>query len=105
MSNQIRDFDGNPILYTCRTDRFETDIGRGMAHGSSSNVRGSVFAAPLDEYNGHSLWLEHVKGKDEDGDLYWLMRYRNGIPETAGSAVFWKKNIQKMIELLIKLMP
>lgn len=103
--HRVLDSGGNPMDFTCRNARFQTDMTKGKPHGSISDTRGSVFEDPLIEHGGYSLWLEHVAAKDEEGDIYWLMWYKGGIPTIPMSGVFWKKDLQEMVKQLAGFVP
>lgn len=59
--------------FTCGNSRYHTDTEAGLPHGEGQ-AGGSVFAEPLLETNGYTLWLEYVRAKD-GAKVFWLMWY------------------------------
>lgn len=82
--------------YTCRNARFQTDVKRGKPHGASPAC-GSVFAAPLVDNGGYSLWLEYVEDHKNSGSMFWLMWYDGqGSPTIPASGVFDDDQLRAM---------
>lgn len=97
---------GRPIPFTCQNYGFETNIEKGEPHRPNSNVRGSVFAEPLIDHDGYSLWIEHVRERQAGGECYWLMWYDNeGIPTIPLSGVFDRGDLESMVARLARLVP
>ena len=83
---------GRRLDFTCQNRGYRTAIRKGHPHGEPGTAGGSVFPDLL-EGNGdpYSLWLEYVvpvSGLDSGEDMFWLMWYNNGRPESVNSAVF-----------------
>ena len=89
--------------FTCRNQRFQTDIITGFAH-SDSTVLGSALPGPLAESEGFTLWLEHVIDtrfpENNQKGLFWLMWYQDGIPIIPMSGVLTADDIRRMTSLL-----
>lgn len=61
-----------------------------------------MLRSPLLDDGEYSLWLEHVREKRSgEPGLFWLMWYRNGIPEIPGSSVFHERDIGELAKDLI----
>jgi hypothetical protein len=96
---------GQRLGYTCANKRFRTNISRGQEHGQHSATRGNVFDRPLAEYNGYSLWLEHVVN-DTGNEYYWLMWYdSNGVPTIPLSSILSRDDIANMQALFASFIP
>ncbi|MHB1959443.1 MAG: hypothetical protein ACYCO5_10480 [Acidobacteriaceae bacterium] len=94
--------DRGPVSYTCENWRYRTDTTAGFPHGRR-RARGSVLSDPLLMDGQYSLWLEHVMNKENgDRDLFWLIWYKDGIPEITGSGVFHREDIKRLAQGLIE---
>ena len=96
--------DGIPLDYTCENLRFKTNIDIGKPHGGN-HVCGSVFNTALIDRTPHSLWLEHVLDKNDDGEWYWLMWYEDGKPSLPASAVLTREDLNRMLALIATFVP
>lgn len=86
------------VPFSCENRRYRTNISKGESHSPLSQTRGSVFAAPLIQHDGYSLWLEHVEERETGTELYWLMWYGpEGIPTIPMSGVFDRAELSGML--------
>ena len=92
------------MAWECQNDRYKTATGLGHPHGTG-NPGGSVFPEPISGTPGKTstLWLEYAEPLDEEGDpVFWLMWYsRGGKPALPGSAVFDRRDFERMVGLFI----
>jgi len=97
---------GNPVEFSCRNKRFQTNIDRGFAH-RPSQTRGSAIPDPLVENNGWTLWLEYVsEPEDPAATWFWLMWYNSdGVPTIPLSGVFDRGHLANMIRQLVEQEP
>lgn len=90
-----------PLPFTCENEGYKTNVEKGEHHGQSCYPRGSVFLTPLINYNGYTLWLEHVIEKATQYHAYWLMWYKpDGVPSIPASSIFGKDELRQMISRL-----
>lgn len=85
--------------FTCRNRRFQTDINNlsSYPHGQG-HALGSVFAEPLVNNGGYTLWLEHVEDYKRGDKMFWLMWYNvKGVPTIPASGVFDRIDVRKMV--------
>jgi len=92
---------GKPLDYTCTNWGYTTNTKKGYRHGLA-RARGSVLKEPLIRHSGYSLWLEHVIDKRSGTSQYWLMWYKDGVPQITGSGVFDKRGIKRIIQALVE---
>ncbi len=104
--DRLTDPNGNPIPFTCRNRRYQTDIHRGHPHGNAGQARGSVLPTPLIAAGGYTLWLEHVLEPASDDRVYWLMWYDHaGTPTIPLSSVFGRGELSEMLARLADFVP
>ena len=104
--NRLNDANGNPIPFTCRNRRFQTDISMGNPHGTAGQAPGNVLSAPLITSNGYTLWLEHVLQPSTAAREYWLMWYDPvGNPTIPMSGVFSRNELSEMLARLADFVP
>jgi hypothetical protein len=96
----------NPVDFSCRNRKFQTNIERGFAD-TPSQTRGSAIPAPLVQNNGWTLWLEYVSElEDPDTTWFWLMWYApDGLPTIPLSGVFDRNHLADMIRQLVEQEP
>ncbi len=100
------DSNGQRLDYTCGNRKFWTNVNLGVPHIPGQQHRGSVFGEPLTIDGEYSLWLEHVTFKDNPNDqCYWLMWYKDGIPNMPGSCILHRADIANMSRLLASFVP
>jgi hypothetical protein len=98
MSENRRDAQNQPVPFTCQNAAFKTDTSRGHPHGDGQ-AAGSVFAGPLANSDGFTLFLEHVTVADDSagGVGYWLMWYEpDGTPLLKHSALLDERDLRYM---------
>lgn len=93
---------GGPLAYTCTNWVYTTDKGRGYSHGGPTRPRGSVLRKPLITHGPYSLWLEYVIDNRKGTSHFWLMWYKDGLPQITGSGVFDRQGIKKIIQALVE---
>lgn len=104
--SRITGEDNQPIAFTCRNRRFETNIRKGEPHKPFADTLGSVFPEPLIDHDGYTLWIEHVWEPETDAEYYWLMWYNpEGIPTIPLSGVFDRTDLEAMVSRLARLVP
>ena len=93
--------EGLPLAFSCATRRHRTDVTRGRAHGERAATRGSVFAGPLVERDGYTLWLEFVAPSARDTGGYWLVWYDPfGTPAFATSTLLEHDDVLHMRDVM-----
>ncbi len=92
--------DGKELDFTCKTEKFKTDIDSGHKHREEHDYRGSAIKGSVYEDSDYSLWIEHVvEIKKPDNKVFWFMWYNNksGKPLLTMSAVFSKNDLLKVL--------
>ncbi len=92
---------GRYLDYTCTNWSYSTNTEIGYAHGGRRRARGSVLPEPLTADGSYSLWLEHVVDKNGDDSLYWLMWYKDGVPQIPASGIFRRNGIKDIVKALL----
>jgi hypothetical protein len=104
--HQVVDESGNPLPFSCRNARYQTNTSKGYSHGTST-TRGSVFdRALLSHDDEYSLWLEHVVEIGSGEEVYWLMWYKSsGTPTIPLSGVFSRTELAELVKQLTTFVP